>query len=124
MGREAHEEMVRNGLKLLKDPELQKRIDTIGNRIAAIVNDTKLPVTYGSSVLVPYDYKFYIVDDNDVNAFSLPGGFIYLNKGLLKYMQSDEELAGVLGHEIIHAAHHHVARLQREQSRMNTQMLA
>lgn len=124
MGREAHEEMVKSGLKLVTDPAILGRVEGIGKKIAAITNDTKLPASYGSSELVPYDYKFFVVDDDDVNAFSLPGGYIYINKGLLKYIQSDDELAGVLGHEIIHAAHHHVARLQREQSRLNTQMLA
>lgn len=123
LGREYHEEMVRSGLKLIKDPVLVARVETIGKKIAAIANENKIKATYGSSELVPYDYKFFIVDDGDVNAFSLPGGYIYINKGLLNYCQSDEELAGVLGHEIIHAAHHHVAKLQREQSRLNQQMM-
>lgn len=123
MGREAHEEMVRSGLKLIKDPALVARVETIGKKMAAIANANKFDATYGSSNVVPYDYKFFIVDDSDVNAFSLPGGYIYINKGLLNYCQSDDELAGVLGHEIIHAAHHHVAKLQHEQSRINQQMM-
>jgi len=123
MGREAHEEMLRSGLKLVTDPALVQRVETIGKKIAAIANVTKIPAGYGSSDLIPFDYKFFIVDDPDINAFSLPGGYIYINKGLLNYCQSDDELAGVLGHEITHACHHHVMRLQKEQSRLNTQML-
>ena len=123
MGREAHEEMVRSGIKLITDPALVQRVETIGKKIAALANVTKTDALYGSSNLVPYEYKFFIVDDPDVNAFSLPGGYIYINKGLLNYVQSDDELAGVLGHEIIHAAHHHVMKLQKEQSKLNNAML-
>ena len=123
MGREAHAEMLRSGLRLVTDAALVARVETIGKKIAAVANVTPMAARYGSDKLVPYDYKFFIVDDKDINAFSLPGGYIYVNKGLLNYVQSDDELAGVLGHEITHAAHHHVMRLQKEQSRLNTQML-
>ncbi|MDX1932224.1 MAG: M48 family metalloprotease [Capsulimonadales bacterium] len=123
LGQQSHEEMVKSGLKLITDPALVARVTEIGKKIAAIANTTKTEATYGSSELVPYDYKFFIVDDPDVNAFSLPGGYIYINKGLLNYVQSDDELAGVLGHEIIHAAHHHVVRLQKEQNKLNNAML-
>jgi predicted Zn-dependent protease len=122
MGREAHESLLKGGIKLVSDPKLVTRVETIGNKLADLVNVTPIPATYGSENKTPYAYKFFIVDDADINAFSLPGGFIYINKGLLNYVQSDDELAGVLGHEIAHAAHHHVAKLQREQSQLNTQM--
>ena len=123
MGREAQAEMLRSGLRLVTDPALVARVETVGKKIAAVANVTPMEARYGSSKLVPYDYKFFIVDDPDINAFSLPGGYIYVNKGLLNYVQSDEELAGVLGHEITHAAHHHVMRLQKEQSKLNTALL-
>ena len=123
LGRESHEEMLRNGLKLVKDPAMQTRIETIGKKLATFANAIVIPATYGSDNVVPYNYQFFIVDDKDVNAFCLPGGFIYINSGLLKYVQSDDELAGVIGHEIMHAAHHHVIKLQREQSRLNNQIL-
>ena len=122
MGRETHEDLLRSGLKLVKDPEILARVEGIGKKVAAIANDNPIPAKYGSSKHVPYEYRFFVVDDDDVNAFSLPGGYIYINKGILRYSQSDDELAGVIGHEIAHAAHHHVAKLQREQSRLNTQM--
>jgi predicted Zn-dependent protease len=123
MGREAHEELMRSGLKLVKDPALVQRVETIGKKIAAVANATQIDATYGSSELVPYNYQFFIVDDPDVNAFSIPGGYIYINKGLLDYCQSDDELAGILGHEIMHAAHHHVAKLSREQRKFNDGLL-
>ncbi|MES2462036.1 MAG: M48 family metalloprotease [Armatimonadota bacterium] len=122
MGREAHEEMLRSGLKLVSDPKSLGRVQTIGKKIADYVNATPMEATYGSINKTPYDYHFFVVDDPDINAFSLPGGYIYINKGLLNTVESDDELAGVLGHEIIHAAHHHVAKLQHEQNKINTQM--
>jgi hypothetical protein len=54
-----------------------------------------------------------------VNAFSLPGGFIYVYEGLVKYVESDDELAGVLAHEISHAAFRHVATLQAKESKVS-----
>ncbi len=122
LGRETHEDLLRSGLKLVKDPAVLARVEAIGKKVAAIANAEAVPATYGSSKHVPYEYRFFVVDDDDVNAFSLPGGYIYVNKGILRYAQSDDELAAVIGHEITHAMHHHVAKLQHEQSRLNTQM--
>ena len=123
MGREAHEEMLKDGLKLVRDPKVMERVERIGKKLADIARVTPLDASYGSSTLVPYEYHFFVVDDPDINAFCLPGGYIYINSGLLNYVQSDDELAGVIGHEITHAAHHHVLRLQKEQSKINNQML-
>lgn len=124
MGREAHEEMLKSGLKLVADPALVKRVEGIGQKLAGIANQTPIPALYGTENKTsrPFAYKFFIVDDPDINAFALPGGYVYINKGLLNYTQSDDELAGVIGHEVMHAAHSHGAKLQREQSKLNTQM--
>ncbi|GAB4453758.1 MAG: hypothetical protein OHK0029_07150 [Armatimonadaceae bacterium] len=124
LGREAHEELLKSGIRLIKDEKIVNRVKTIGDKIAAIANETQLKAYYGSDEMVPYNYQFFVVDDPDINAFSLPGGFIYINKGLLDFCQSDDELAGVLGHEIIHAKHHHVVKLQREQNNWNNKLLA
>lgn len=122
MGREAHEDLLKSGIKFIRDPKILERVERIGKKIAAVANENPVPATYGSEKVARYEYQFFVVDDKDVNAFSLPGGFIYINKGLLDYVQSDDELAGVLGHEIVHAAHHHVAKLQREQHRLGNQL--
>ena len=53
------------------------------------------------------DWKFYVVDSRDVNAFALPGGFIYVNRGLIERSRSLDQLAGVLGHEIGHVVERH-----------------
>ena len=122
IGREAHEEMLKSGMKLISDPVMLTRVTAIGARLANVANKTVIPATYGTENRTPYTYRFHIVDDKDVNAFALPGGWLYVNKGLLDYVQSDDELAGVLAHEVIHAAHHHILKLQKEQDKLNTQL--
>lgn len=122
IGREAHEEMLKSGMKLISDPQLVGRVSAIGARLASVANKTVIPATYGTENRTPYTYRFHVVDDKDVNAFALPGGWLYVNKGLLEYVQSDDELAGVLAHEVIHAAHHHILKLQKEQDKLNTQL--
>jgi len=122
IGREAHEEMLKSGMKLISDPVMLARVTAIGARLANVANKTVIPATYGTENRTPYTYRFHIVDDKDVNAFALPGGWLYVNKGLLDYVQSDDELAGVLAHEVIHAAHHHILKLQKEQDKLNTQL--
>lgn len=122
IGREAHEEMLKSGMKLISDPAMLSRVTAIGTRLANVANKTVIPATYGTENRTPYTYRFHIVDDKDVNAFALPGGWLYVNKGLLDYVQSDDELAGVLAHEVIHAAHHHILKLQKEQDKLNTQL--
>jgi hypothetical protein len=59
-----------------------------------------------------------VVDDKDINAFSLPGGYIYVFQGLVEFCQSDDELAGVLSHEIMHAQQRHVHHIRREQEKL------
>jgi beta-barrel assembly-enhancing protease len=58
-----------------------------------------------------YNYRFEIIDQPDIlNAFALPGGSIYLYTGLLKYLDSEASLAGVIGHEIAHAERRHATQ--------------
>ncbi len=79
------------------DPALTAYVQGIGQRIAA-VSDRKLP------------YEFTVLDNSIPNAWSLPGGKIAVNRGLLTQLQSESELAAVLGHEIVHAAARHSAQ--------------
>ena len=65
------------------------------------------------------NYQFKIVDTNDINAFSLPGGFTYVNFGLLNYVNSDDELAGVLGHEIGHTERRNQVTLNAKAQALN-----
>lgn len=105
--------------KIIDDPAVVDRVKTVGQALAKVANENEVPATYGSSKVFQFKYEFKVVEDKDVNAFSLPGGIIYVNTGLLDFAKTDDELAGVLAHEIAHAAHHHVAQLVRKQSRVD-----
>ena len=111
-------------LKPAKDKDMQARVDAIGQRIALVVNSTHYAAEYGNDKVFPFVWHFHVLEDKSVNAFSLPGGQVYVNSGLMKQVRSDDELAGVLGHEMTHSAHHHIQSLSHEQSKMTGQMLA
>lgn len=115
---------VNKTVKLVKDKAVADRVNAIGQKIAAIANVTTYPASYGNDKTFPFTWHFFVIDEKDVNAFSLPGGYVYVNSGLLKFVRTDDELAGVLAHEITHAAHHHIQSLTHEQSKMNTEMVA
>lgn len=103
MGRQADSQIV-SSLGIYNDPALQKYIQDLGTKIAATSERPDLPWT------------FRIVDDPVVNAFALPGGFIYVTRGLLTYVTNEAELTGVVGHEIGHVtAQHTVHRLSEQQ---------
>jgi len=106
MGQEAVAEVEKES-KVINNPELNQRVNTIGQEIAAVCDETR------------FKYTFKILDDKDVNAFTLPGGFVYVNKGLLDNVRSDDELAAVLAHEIAHAAHHHMVKMLEGQKKMS-----
>ncbi|MGE0002121.1 MAG: M48 family metalloprotease [Fimbriimonadaceae bacterium] len=118
MGREYSEE-VRKELPASENIAMIERVQTIGNRVASIANANLVEVTWGDKRLSPFTYEFTVVKGEDVNAFSLPGGFIYVYEGLVEFCESDDELAGVLAHEVAHASFRHVAVLRREQSKFD-----
>ncbi len=80
---------------LLDDPAAQRRLDAIGKRVAAASEEPDFPWT------------FKILDIEEVNALALPGGFIYATKGMMAFVKNDDQLAGVIAHEVIHVDHHH-----------------
>ena len=103
MGRDNDEQVVA-ALGLYPDAALRAYVQRLGARLAATTERPELPWT------------FRIVDDAAVNAFALPGGFIYVTRGLLAHVQSEAQLASVLGHEIGHVtARHSVTQLSRQQ---------
>ena len=82
------------------DDQLQRYVNEIGQRLAKVSHRPAL------------DYQFLVVDSPEVNAFALPGGYIYITRGIMAYLNSEAELAGVLGHEIGHVtARHSVQQL-------------
>lgn len=118
MGNEAVIEIDKQ-LKASEDLNATARLQSIGAEIAEIANKQAVNVLWGDQRHSTFEYKFKLVQGDDVNAFSLPGGTIYFFEGLLEFAESDDELAGVVAHEISHASFRHVATLQREQSKVS-----
>ena len=105
--------------------EHQRLIETIGiyddPEVAAYINDIGQRLVANSSR--PNDtFTFTVLDSPDINAFALPGGFIYVNRGLLAYLETEAELAGVIAHEIGHITENHHSR--RATSQTTTTVLA
>ncbi len=84
------------------DAKLQAYIQRVGERVARASHRNQL------------NYVFTLVDSPDVNAFALPGGYIYIHRGLLAYLNSEAELAAVLGHEVGHVTARHSVRQQSQ----------
>jgi predicted Zn-dependent protease len=96
LGREAAARF-EQGVRLLGGPQAE-RVRRIGLRVAAVTGRPELPFT------------FKIVDRDAINAVTFPGGFVYVYRGLLEQHLDDDELAGVLGHEIAHAVKSHAVK--------------
>ncbi len=87
---------------LIGHPEVKQYVMDVGNRVLASPAITKRGV---------YAYKYEIIhDDSTINAFCTPGGFIYVYTGLLKFVDNEATLAGVIGHEIAHAERRHATK--------------
>jgi predicted Zn-dependent protease len=89
---------IRREMGVYDDGELQRYVSEIGDRLAALSHRPNLP------------WSFTVVDLPAVNAFALPGGYIYITRGILPYLDDEAELAGVLGHEIAHVTARHAAQ--------------
>ena len=89
---------VEKELPLLNDPVVVAYINDLGQALVRASKQTT------------FQYHFQVVNTDDVNAFALPGGFLYVNRGLIETAESEAELAGVIGHEIGHVVYHHGAR--------------
>lgn len=103
MGHDADKE-VASSIGLYPDERLQQYVQTLGASIAARTERPNLPWT------------FRVVDDAAVNAFAIPGGFVYVTRGILPYLNSEAELVAILGHEIGHVtARHSVNQMSKQQ---------
>ncbi|MFM9872143.1 MAG: M48 family metalloprotease [Fimbriimonadaceae bacterium] len=110
-------------LKPSKDENATARLKAIGAEMAEIANANSVSVMWGDQRHNQFDYDFKLVEGDDVNAFSLPGGTIYFYEGLMKFAESDDEVAGVVAHEISHASFRHLDALRREQSKFDLAQL-
>jgi predicted Zn-dependent protease len=97
-------QQINSQLPIVQDPEINRYINVLGNQIAQRADQRGL------------QYRFYVVNAREVNAFAVPGGYIYINRGLIERTNSLSQLAGVLGHEIGHVVRRHsVQQMQKAQ---------
>ena len=101
-GRRYHQQILLS-YGIYPDSELQQYVDRIGQELAAKSHRAHL------------DFTFTVLDSPEINAFALPGGYIYITRGIMAYLDSEAELAGVLGHEIGHVTARHSVRQQAGQ---------
>jgi predicted Zn-dependent protease len=99
VGSEEHQKIVDAG-QIYDDPELQAYVDRVGQRLVA------------NSDTPDKKFTFTVLDTPMINAFAAPGGYIYVSRGLLPYLDNEAELAGVIGHEIGHVTARHHGRRQ------------
>lgn len=95
-------------LPIVQDPEINRYINVLGDSIARLTSRADIPA-----------WHFYIVDSKEVNAFAVPGGFVYVNRGLIERAQKMDQLAGVLGHEIGHVVRRHSIKQMQQQQGAN-----
>lgn len=93
-GRQAAAE-VESKMPMVNDPLVQEWINGLGRRLVAQTSMPNLP------------WRFRVTNSKEINAFALPGGFVYINRGLIEITETESEVAGVLGHEISHVVLRH-----------------
>ncbi len=106
IGRAIMRDIRRSGA-VVEDAQITEYINDIGHRIAAQTNDGD------------YEFTFFVVDDPNINAFALPGGYIGVHTGLIEATRNEDELAGVIAHEIAHVTQRHIARAVHANSRQS-----
>jgi len=111
LGKEFYDKLEKNHF-LLENKRLNDYINQIGNLILA------------QSKKAPFEFHFSIVNSNAINAFATPGGYIYINKGLINVAENEGELAGVIAHEIGHANARHIASIIEKSQKLNIAALA
>lgn len=99
LGQEEHRKIIAQ-FGVYRDKDLQAYVDRVGQRVAKQSSRPEL------------EYTFTVLDDELINAMALPGGFVYVTRGILAHMNSESELAAVLGHEIAHVTQKHAFKTQ------------
>jgi beta-barrel assembly-enhancing protease len=100
-----YSQQINSQLPIVRDAEVNRYINLLGESITSVADTRHL------------DWHFYVVDSREVNAFAVPGGFVYVNRGLIERTTSMNQLAGVLGHEIGHVVRRHsVKQMEKAQT--------
>jgi beta-barrel assembly-enhancing protease len=100
-------QQINQQLPIISDAEANRYINVLGDSIARLTSRGDLP------------WQFFIVNSPEINAFAVPGGFIYVNRGLIENTQKMDQLAGVLGHEIGHVVARHTVKQMGQMNAAN-----
>ena len=99
-----YSQQINQQLPIVTDPLVNQYISTLGNELARVADDRSL------------EWHFYVVNSSEVNAFAVPGGYVYVNRGLIERAERMDQVAGVLGHEIGHVTHRHSVKQMGQQN--------
>ena len=97
------DQQVRQKYRISADPNLNQRINAMGQKLASVSDRKNIP------------YVFTVVQDEQINAFAAPGGYVYITTGILKKLKNDDEIAAVLSHEIGHVVNRHSLKAVQRQ---------
>ncbi len=111
IGRQALEDVMAH-VPLVRDPDIVGYLRDLGRRLAARVPDC------------PFEFHFYLADEPDLNAFALPGGWIFIFRGMMASMETEGELVGVMAHEMSHVYYRHLAKRMKRSAPVNAASLA
>ena len=111
LGKEIYDKLASHDL-FLKNPRVTRYVESVGYQILA------------ESKKVPFDFKFSVMKSSAINAFATPGGYIYVNTGLILVAENESEFASVLAHEIAHANARHIADIIEKSKKVNIATLA
>ncbi len=97
LGAQLHPQIIKQ-YGIYQDQRLQNYVNDIGQKLAAVSHRPSI------------EYRFTVLDDDQVNAFATPGGYIYITRGIMAYLNTEAELAAIIGHEIAHVTARHAVR--------------
>ena len=100
-------QQINQQLPIVQDPEINRYINLLGDSIAKLADNRGI------------EYHFFVVDSKEVNAFAVPGGYVYVNRGLIERAQKMDQLAGAMGHEIGHVVKRHSVKQMEQQQGAN-----
>ncbi len=111
LGKEFYEKLEKSNV-LIRDKKITTYINQLGNKVLAQSNKA------------PFDFRFSVIDSSAINAFATPGGYVYVNRGLINMVEKESELASVLGHEIAHVNARHIASIIEKSQKVGIAALA
>ncbi|WP_413113924.1 M48 family metalloprotease [Thaumasiovibrio sp. DFM-14] len=109
---DAYMRMMRASQPIIRDPLLKEYLNSLGDRLVANASDVRTP------------FKFFLIQNRDINAFAFFGGHIGVHSGLFLHANTESELASVLAHEIAHVTQRHLARSMEEQAKRSPATMA